>query len=183
MSASEGMALHEHDRNDALATSSPDVESPPEKNHKSRGTLYLASNVSHFPGKGTANNPYIVDWDLGEPANPYNWTKRRKCIVTAQVLNCAMIFIMIFYQVYYLQLALSTFTVSFGSSSYSGGLSFIEHDLHISEDVTVLGISLYVLGFGIGPLVMAPLSEVRLQDTIFYLSAIIKRCVTRCWEE
>jgi predicted MFS family arabinose efflux permease len=62
------------------------------------------------------------------------------------------------------KLALSTFTVSFSSSSYSGGLSFTERDLHISEDVAVSGISLYVLGFGIGPLVMAPLGEVRLKS-------------------
>jgi MFS family permease len=71
------------------------------------------------------------------------------------------------------QLALSTFAVSFSSSSYSGGLFSTEHDLHISEEVAVLGISL--LGFGIGPLVMAPLGEVcRSNNTSEIRTTIIK---------
>lgn len=49
-----------------------------------------------------------------------------------------------------LQLAAGTFCVSFSSSSYSGGLSYTMEDLSISREVAVLGISLYVLGFGLG---------------------------------
>ena len=144
MSVSQGtlaLSKHDHDQNEAPTIHNLNIESPPEK---LLGTTDIAHKVPQLPGKGTVNEPYVVDWDLGEPANPYNWTKRRKWIITAQ-------------------LALSTFTVSLGSSSYSGGLTFTEHDLHISEDLAVSGISLYVLGFGIGPLVMAPLSEVRLE--------------------
>ncbi|KZP18299.1 MFS general substrate transporter [Athelia psychrophila] len=99
-----------------------------------------ASQPGNYPGEGSLQNPYIVDWELGEVANPYNWINRRKWVITAQV-------------------ALSTFTVSFGSSCYSGGLAYTERDFHIPEDVAVLGISLYVLGFGLGPLIFAPLSE------------------------
>ena len=44
-----------------------------------------ASQPGQYPGEGTLENPYIVDWDLGEVHNPYNWTKRRKWIITAQV--------------------------------------------------------------------------------------------------
>ncbi|KNZ71569.1 hypothetical protein J132_08627 [Termitomyces sp. J132] len=58
-----------------------------------------------------------------------------------------------------MQLALSTFTVSFGSSSYSGGIQGIMSDFNTSEDVAILGISLYVLGFALGPLVFAPMGE------------------------
>lgn len=49
-----------------------------------------------------------------------------------------------------LQLALSTWTVSFGSSSYAGGLKDIMHDLRVSDSVAILGISLYVMGFALG---------------------------------
>ncbi|KZP24834.1 MFS general substrate transporter [Athelia psychrophila] len=107
-----------------------------------------ASQPGNYPGEGSPQNPYVVDWELGEVANPYNWTKRRKWIITAQ-------------------LALSTFTVSFGSSSYSGGLAYTERDFHISEEVAVLGVSLYVLGFGLGPLFFAPLSEMFGRRTVF----------------
>ena len=33
-------------------------------------------------------------------------------------------------------------------------------DLHMSQYVAILGISLYVVGFGVGPLLWGPLSEV-----------------------
>ncbi|KAH8108480.1 MFS general substrate transporter [Phellopilus nigrolimitatus] len=65
------------------------------------------------------------------------------------------------------QLAAGTLCVSFSSSSYSGGLSFTTEDLHIPREVAVLGVSLYVLGFGIGPLVFAPLSEMYGRRLIF----------------
>ena len=49
-----------------------------------------------------------------------------------------------------LQLALATWTVSFSSSAYSGGLEYTMRDLHVSYNVATLGISLYVLGFALG---------------------------------
>jgi hypothetical protein len=49
-----------------------------------------------------------------------------------------------------LQVALSTWTVSFSSSSYTGGLEYIVRELNISDELAVLGISLYVLGFALG---------------------------------
>ena len=38
-----------------------------------------------YPGSGTQKDPYIVDWDQDDPENPYNWTKRRKWLITIQV--------------------------------------------------------------------------------------------------
>lgn len=40
---------------------------------------------SHYPGRGTIADPYLVDWDLGDPENPYNWPTRRKWLITSQV--------------------------------------------------------------------------------------------------
>jgi hypothetical protein len=36
----------------------------------------------------------------------------------------------------------------------------MDSELHVSENVSILGLSFFVLGFGLGPLVFAPLSEV-----------------------
>ena len=58
------------------------------------------------------------------------------------------------------QLALSTFCVTACSSTYSGAITYIQKDLKMNEEVAVLGLSLYVLGLGFGPLLFAPLSEV-----------------------
>ncbi|KAF9451214.1 MFS general substrate transporter [Macrolepiota fuliginosa MF-IS2] len=104
-----------------------------------------------YPGSGTPEDPYIVDWDLNDPEDPYNWSKTRRWFITAQ-------------------LALTTFTVSFGSSAYSGGLQDITRALNISDEIAILGISLYVLGFALGPLFFAPLGEMFGRRIIFLMT-------------
>ncbi|KAJ7581004.1 MFS general substrate transporter [Mycena floridula] len=96
--------------------------------------------MSLYPGSGTSSSPFIVSFPPNDPHNPYNWSHTKKWLVTAQ-------------------LALATWTVSFSSSAYAGGLANTEVDLGISQEIAVLGISLYVLGFAVGPLLFAPLSE------------------------
>ncbi len=84
-----------------------------------------------YAGDGTHEDPYVVDWHLGDPENPFNWSKDRKWAIT-------------------FQLAMATFSVSFCSSCYSGGLASMDRELHITQVVGILGVSLYVLGFGLG---------------------------------
>lgn len=38
-----------------------------------------------YPGSGTAEDPYVVDWGKGDEENPYNWSTRRKWMITLQV--------------------------------------------------------------------------------------------------
>lgn len=45
------------------------------------------------------------------------------------------------------------------SSAYSGGMPQIVADFDASQEVVILGVSLFVLGFAFGPLIWAPLSE------------------------
>jgi len=40
---------------------------------------------SHYPGSGTVDDPFVVDWEFGDPENPYNWPNRKKWTITAQV--------------------------------------------------------------------------------------------------
>ncbi|RXW24192.1 hypothetical protein EST38_g1644 [Candolleomyces aberdarensis] len=84
-----------------------------------------------YAGIGTADDPYVVDWYLDDPEDPYNWPKPKKWLITAQ-------------------LALCTFTISFSSSAYTGGMQYTMEDFGISDDIAILGISLYVLGFALG---------------------------------
>lgn len=55
-------------------------------------------------------------------------------------------------------MAFATLAVTFASSAYSGGVFAIIEYFQVSTIVAILGISLYVLGFAIGPLLWAPLS-------------------------
>jgi hypothetical protein len=133
-----------------------------------------------YAGAGTRDDPFVVDWDAGDAENPYNWPTARKAAITAQVraVSCAEAAS----DGGHWQLAFGTWTVSFASSAYTGGIEFMRRDIRgMSSDVALLGISLYVLGFGTGcvciylcyararssglrsgrPLLWASLSEVR----------------------
>ncbi|CAL1704107.1 unnamed protein product [Somion occarium] len=103
------------------------------------------------PGSGTVEDPYVVDWDPDDKSYPYNWSNGRRWLIT-------------------LQLALSTLTVAFCSSAITGGLAALAKEMHCSQEVALLGVSLYVIGFGLGPLVFAPLSEVLGRRPVFLLT-------------
>lgn len=43
------------------------------------------SEPRKYLGRGTHDEPYVVDWDADDVENPYNWPKRRKWAITFQV--------------------------------------------------------------------------------------------------
>lgn len=51
-----------------------------------------------------------------------------------------------------LTVAIATLAVAFVSSAYSGGANEVIATFGVSQEVYTLGISLFVLGFAIGPL-------------------------------
>jgi predicted MFS family arabinose efflux permease len=52
------------------------------------------------------------------------------------------------------------------SSLYTGTYTQVEKDLHASEIVVTLGLSMFVVGLGLSPMILAPLSEVSYDSTI-----------------
>ncbi|KAJ7273463.1 major facilitator superfamily domain-containing protein [Mycena haematopus] len=111
-----------------------------------------------YPGSGTQQDPYVVDWDSEEDIeNPLNFHSCKKWIITSQLAFC-------------------TWTISFGSSVYSGGLETMARDLNISVNVAILGLSLYVLGFALGCasffeyLIFAPMGEMKGRRFVFLLT-------------
>lgn len=56
-------------------------------------------------------------------------------------------------------LALTTFTSTFCSSIFSATITVTAREFHVSEEITLLGVSLFVLGYALGPLLWGPLSE------------------------
>ena len=84
----------------------------------------------------------VVDFDGHEdPYKPLNWPYKKKIITTALY-------------------GFTTMGSTFASSVYSAGVEQVAHDFHVSNEVSILGITLLLLGFGLGPLLWAPLSEV-----------------------
>ncbi|KAI0123370.1 major facilitator superfamily domain-containing protein [Xylariales sp. AK1849] len=93
-----------------------------------------------YLGAGTETSPYIVDFLVADPYNPLLLPRWKKYMCTFLV-------------------AFATLAVTFISSAYSGAVPGINAEFGISEDVSILGVSVFVLGFALGPLLWAPLSE------------------------
>ncbi|KAI8720785.1 MFS domain-containing protein [Fusarium sp. LHS14.1] len=104
-----------------------------------------------YAGEGTTESPYLVDFLPNDPRNAMNFSQTKKWAIT--ILQ-----------------AIATLAVAFVSTAYSGGLTDILMDFHVSTEVVILGISMFVLGFAIGPLFWAPLSELYGRQIPFFIS-------------
>ena len=93
-----------------------------------------------YDGSGTEKDPYVVTWIEDDPRNPMLYSAVRKWCLTMLV-------------------AMATLAVAFVSSAFSGGANEVVRDFHTSQEIFTLGISLFVLGFAIGPLLWALMSE------------------------
>jgi DHA1 family multidrug resistance protein-like MFS transporter len=92
--------------------------------------------------KRTRDGAILVDWYYSDdPENPYNWSRGKRLAVTS---------IICFY----------TFVVYTSSAIYTTSEPGVQQAFHVSEIKATLGLSLYVLGYGVGPLIFSPLSEI-----------------------
>lgn len=66
--------------------------------------------------------------------------------------------------------SLATFGVSLASSAYAGGIDEVISSFNVSQEVATLGVSVFVLGFAIGPLFWGPLSELYGRQVVFLAS-------------
>ncbi|KAJ9256541.1 hypothetical protein DTO207G8_2544 [Paecilomyces variotii] len=84
----------------------------------------------------------LVTWySDDDPDNPQNWSAGKKAWVS-------------------IVLFVYTFAAYIGSSLYTCGTRDIMRIFGVGEVVASLGLSLYVLGYGIGPMLFSPLSEI-----------------------
>ena len=95
----------------------------------------------------------LVTWRINDPENPKNWSKAYKWWCTMVV-------------------AITCFVVAFNSSVITANIKSPAEEFHVSEEVTLLSISLFVVGFGVGPMCFAPLSEI-LGRKIIYITTFL----------
>ncbi|GAA5823807.1 hypothetical protein JCM11251_003303 [Rhodosporidiobolus azoricus] len=135
--------------------------------HSSTSTL-VAPEVSKSadPEKGMkAEDAKLVTWKEHDPANPRNWSTGAKWL---QVLLASLL----------------CFLGGFSSAVITGGLPEMADHFGCSDLVMNLSVTLFVIGFGIGPLFQSPLSEmygrriVYLSCCFFHLVFTIPECVT-----
>lgn len=104
-----------------------------------------------YTGNGTDDDPYIIDYLHNDSQDAMNFSKRRKWAIAILQSLC-------------------TFSVTFASSVYVSGIKGVMQHFGVSAEVATLGLSLFVLGFALGPLIWAPLSEVYGRKSIFVVS-------------
>ncbi|KAG5734259.1 hypothetical protein E4T56_gene14627 [Termitomyces sp. T112] len=93
----------------------------------------------------------LVEFESGKGEDPKEWDSRKKWFIT-------------------LSTSFLCLTVAIGSSIITGDMEGASRDLHASQEVINLTVSCFVLGFGIGPLFFAPLSEVIGRRPIYCVS-------------
>jgi hypothetical protein len=108
--------------------------------------------VNHpYSGSGTEDDPYIVGWLPNDPRNPMQLNRALKWAFTVM---CSF----------------ATFGVSLASSAYAGGIDEVILSFNVSQEVATLGVTVFVLGFAIGPLFWGPLSELYGRQIVFLVS-------------
>ena len=76
----------------------------------------------------------LVTWLPDDPHNPRNWSTPKKLFVTFQI-------------------CLLTTSVYIGSAIYTAGLVGVQAQSHISQVKALLGLTLFVVGYALGPMI------------------------------
>ena len=95
----------------------------------------ITSAVRHakYDGTGTGSDPYAISWIENDPRNPMAYSSKARWTYVMIVAACALL-------------------VSIDSSAYSGSAAEIMEEFQCSKEVFTLGLSLFVLGFAVGPI-------------------------------
>lgn len=114
------------------------------------GTLKRGPSNRSNKGEKDIN---LVTWDgADDHENPKNWSKKKKWLATLSV-------------------SLFTFISPVSSSMIAPALGQIQQELHVSSALEAeLSLSVFILGFAVGPLFLAPLSELFGRRIILQLS-------------
>lgn len=103
-------------------------------------------------GQHDDNDPNIVWWDGDDdPENPYNWPSWLK------LLSCIII-------------SLLTFVTPLASSIFAPAIPALMVEFHSdSTELAAFVVSVYILGFAFGPLLIAPLSEIYGRTPVYHV--------------
>ncbi|GAA5855495.1 hypothetical protein JCM8547_007860 [Rhodosporidiobolus lusitaniae] len=86
-------------------------------------------------------HPYLVSWDGDDdPDNPKNWSMRKKIFVSSLLSSL-------------------TFAIYLGSAIYTSSIPGLKEQFDVGGVTAATGISLFVVGYGVGPMLLAPIQE------------------------
>jgi hypothetical protein len=164
---SAGSSIHDTDSDNTKTQSHPslvDVKELQHPVHEIAGDVdaerdfEVVKDLEAFKSseKPTEDDPYLVTWNgPNDPANPRNWTFKRKW---------AAVFVVSSF----------TFISPVSSSMVAPALSQVAKDLGIKSSFeTAMVLSIFVLSYAIGPLLFGPLSEVYGRVRVLQLSNLL----------
>ncbi|KAJ5165259.1 Major facilitator superfamily domain general substrate transporter [Penicillium coprophilum] len=96
----------------------------------------------------------MVTFTIDDPENPKNWSKAYKWYCTMVV-------------------AFTCFVVAFCSSVITADIEGPMEDFHVGREVSLLVVTVFVIGFGVGPMVFAPMSEIFGRRPVYALTLAI----------
>ncbi|EPY51908.1 spermine family transmembrane transporter Caf5 [Schizosaccharomyces cryophilus OY26] len=105
----------------------------------------VESQISSYTRKSKENDvnqkEFIVTWNgENDPEHPQNWPVLVKSLITIQI-------------------CLLTFSVYVGSAIFTPGEIEMMKVMHVGEVPITLGLTMFVVGYAVGPLILSPLSE------------------------
>ncbi|KAE8218365.1 hypothetical protein CF319_g7747 [Tilletia indica] len=153
MSHSDGAALDKRLRDDLARCASRPHEDPDLE--RTSGAVPDAGLREEETKLESAGEVIWVDFEEGDKEDPFQWSMRKKWFNTC--MTCFF-----------------TVEVASAASSYVSGIPEMERNLGVSKRVvSLLGVSLYALGFSLPPLVLAPFSEALGRKTIYLTTHFI----------
>ncbi|BCS23666.1 MFS transporter [Aspergillus puulaauensis] len=123
---------------------SSDVEAGQLQRCQSANTNGNSSDASCIPITPTVTKDgvILVDWyNSNDPENPHNWSRGKRAAIAAII-------------------CIYTFVVYTSSAIYTASEEGVMQAFGVSRIKATLGLALYVLGYGVGPLIFSPLSEI-----------------------
>ncbi|KAG8685542.1 hypothetical protein FRC08_013054 [Ceratobasidium sp. 394] len=146
-------------RNSDLESSAPTVFDEPKNGDRGAVDEVVA------PGEETPQDvqqekgdPYLVQWDgPDDPANPKNWSRPYRWYLT--ILG-----------------GVTVLNATFASSAPSGVEGQLIEKFNLSTIVAILTISLFVVGYCVGPLAWGPLSENYGRRPIYLIGFVVYTC-------
>lgn len=104
----------------------------------------------------SATDPNIVDWDgPNDPSNPRNWT------TNAKLANTSLVIVL-------------TLLTPLASSMFAPGVPQVLSEFHSSSaTIAEFVVSIYILGFAVGPLLISPLSEIYGRFPVYFICNIM----------
>ncbi|KAF7349203.1 MFS general substrate transporter [Mycena sanguinolenta] len=124
------------DKTKDISTCPPDTAIKPEST-----ITTLAADIESQKDDAAVPDPCPVDWDgESDPENPQNWSFRKRAFVAFEI-------------------SFLTFSIYIGSAIYTSSIPGLMSEFNVSLTTATLGLTLYILAYGIGPMFLSPLQE------------------------